>query len=333
MDGRQVMLCSEFDAVDYFVNEPGRPPAPPEKLGIYLASGLSQPGLAEQFDVILGGMHSVLDETVAVAMRPVEIGHAVIGRATGGGAWRGEKTRQWFGEVLRAGDVEGLDVSFSARRDPEDRFWHLDIRALPEDPDAAILISVTPSDNLWPPEQTDAVAERLVGLVESWVGPLELRSAAITLDRVHAGWSPWELWYGMRVNEMGPIGHEYLRGYYWWNLLTAGQLARLGGADAARRAAADAGFGVSVPATLPTAAPALVVRDPRPATAFDDTALARMKDLLAPALYPQPYGVYEGYPLRIVKDPGTAFRRVPTTELRPLLLTPEEMREGRRLYR
>ena len=52
----------------------------------------------------------------------------------------------------------------------------------------------------------------------------------------------------------------------------------------------------------PGAPATLVVRDPRPVTAFDDAALARMKELLAPALHPQPYELYEGYPLRIVKD-------------------------------
>src|SRR5207237_1010027 len=112
-------------------------------------------------------------------------------------------------------------------------------------------------------------------LVESWAGPLDLRSAAITLDRVRAGSSPWEDWYGMRVNEMGPIGRDYLCGYFWWNLLTSGQLAKLGGPDALRKDAAAAGFTVTGPS-------AVVVRDPRPATAFDDAALARMKDLLAP---------------------------------------------------
>lgn len=327
MDGRQVMLGSEFDAVDYFVNEPGRPPAPPEKVGIYLVSGLTQPGLADQLDLILRGMQAVLDETVPVPMRPTEIGHAVVGRATGGGAWRGEKTRQFFLEVLRAGQVEGMDISFWARRDPQDRFWHLAVEALPDQPETTILLSLVPSDTLWPPEQSDAVAQRLTQLVESWLGPLDLCSGAVTLDRVHAVTSPWEQWYAMRVNEMAPIGRDYLRGYYWWNLLTAGQLARLGGPEALRKAAADSGFDV----TAPLASPALVVRDPRPVTAFDDDALARMKKLLTPALYPQPFVGFEGYPLRIVKDPGTAFRRVPASEPRPLLMTAEEMREGRLL--
>src|SRR5215813_12141485 len=106
MNGRQMMLGSEFDAVNYFVNEPGRPPAPPEKLGIYLACGLAQPGLADRLDTLLGDLQAVLDETVPVPMRPAEIGHAVLGRATGGGAWHGDKTRQWVAATLAAGQVE-----------------------------------------------------------------------------------------------------------------------------------------------------------------------------------------------------------------------------------
>jgi len=326
VSGRQRMLGNEFDAVDYFVNEPGRPPAPPEKLGLYLASGLTQAGLADRLDTLLGGLQAVLDETVPAPMRPAEIGHAVLGRATGGGAWRGDRTRQWIAATLRAGEVESLGITYRAGRDPADRFWHLELQALPDDPAAVLLVSVTPSDHLWPPGDLDAVADRLVRLAESWVAPLELRSAAVTLDRVAVGASPWEQWYAMRVNEMAPIGHDHLRGYYWWNLLTAGQLAKLGGPDALRRAVAAAGFTVGVPAGARTA---IVVRDPRPVTAFDDGALARMKDLLAPALYPRPYELYDGYPLRIVKDPGTAFRRVPAGRPRPLLMTADELREGR----
>jgi len=324
--GHQMMLGSEFDAVDYFVNEPGRPPPPPEKLGVYLSSGLTQAGLADRLDTLLVGLQAVLDETVPVPMRPAEIGHAVLGRATGGGAWHGDKTRQWVAATLRAGRMESLSITYWARRDPADRFWHLELGALPEDPEAAVLVSVTPSDNLWPTGDTDAVAGRLVRLVESWAAPLALRSAAVTLDRVAVGTSPWEQWYGMRVNEMAPAAHDHLRGYYWWNLLSAGQVAKLGGPDALRRAAAGSGFAVDEP---PGAPATLVVRDPRPVTAFDDAALARMKELLAPALYPQPYELYEGYPLRIVKDPGTAFRRVSPGRGRPLLMTAEELREGR----
>jgi hypothetical protein len=44
-----------------------------------------------------------------------------------------------------------------------------------------------------------------------------------------------------------------------------------------------------------------------------------MKDLLAPALVPAEYGVYIGYPLRIVPDPGTPFRRVLPGSPHPLL--------------
>jgi hypothetical protein len=316
-----VMLDREFDAVDYFVHEPGRLPIPPEKLGIYLASRLTQSGLADHVDDILAGMQAVLDETVPVTMRPHEFAHAVVGRRTGSGAWRGEKTRQFFVDVLRAGEMEGMDISFWARRDLEDRFWNLEIQMLPDQPETALQISVTPSDNLWPAESTDMVAQRLVGLVEAWTGPLDLLTGAITLDRVAVGYSPWEQWYGINVNQVAPSAYDCLRGYYWWNLLTAGHLAKLGGPEALHDRAQRAGF----TATPPTGGQAWVVRDPAPVSAFDDDALARMKELLAPALYPQPYGTYEGYPLRIIKDPDTAFRRVPVTELRPLLLTDEEI--------
>ena len=57
-----------------------------------------------------------------------------------------------------------------------------------------------------------------------------------------------------------------------------------------------------------------------------DAAAERTLDLvmswvepLGPALPPTPFHGYDGYPLRIVPDPGTAFRRVAPGEPRPRL--------------
>jgi hypothetical protein len=323
-DRRQVMLETEFDAVDYFVHEPDRAPPPPPKLGVYLASALSQPAMAERLPGIVADMQAVLDETVAAPMRPAEIGHALAGRPTGGRAWRGDATMRWLTDALRGGEVEGIDIAFHSPDDPEDRFWHLEIQALPGDTDASIMMSLVPSDNLWPAGATDALAERLLRVVESWTEPLDLRTSAVTHDRVQAGASPWEQWYAVNIVDLAQHADTYLRGYFWANLLTAGHLDRLGGLDELRRRADGAGCAVTVLPARPSAAPAVLVRSPDPVTAFDDTRLATMKDLLTPALYPQPYTLYEGYPLRIIRDPGTAFRRVPATEPRPMLRAADE---------
>jgi hypothetical protein len=64
----------------------------------------------------------------------------------------------------------------------------------------------------------------------------------------------------------------------------------------------------------------VILRAPGPVTAFDDDRLAAMRQVLRPVLPPKPYTCYQGYPLRIVPDPGTAFRRVTPGSPFPRLL-------------
>jgi hypothetical protein len=92
-----------------------------------------------------------------------------------------------------------------------------------------------------PPAHTDAVAPRdLVELMTRWaVGPLDLLAGAVTYDRLPPHPSPYERWYGLNHRKTAARAREYLRGYYWANLLTAGQLARLGGRAALEAGAAD----------------------------------------------------------------------------------------------
>jgi hypothetical protein len=168
--------------------------------------------------------------------------------------------------------------------------------------------------DLWPPDATDAVANHVLDLVVSWAGPLDLRTAAVTYDRGGGDRSPYECWYGINGFESSPTTRERTRGYYWANLLTAGHLERLGGGDALRNRAAPHGFVVA------SAGPAVVLRAPGAITAFDDGQLAGMRRVLRPVLPTKPYICYQGYPLRIVPDEGTAFRRVPPGGPFPRLL-------------
>ena len=52
---------------------------------------------------------------------------------------------------------------------------------------------------------------------------------------------------------------------------------------------------------------------------FHHFGLGALKKVLGPALLPTPFRGYDGYPIRIVPDPGTAFRRVAADEPRPRL--------------
>ena len=67
----------------------------------------------------------------------------------------------------------------------------------------------------------------------------------------------------------------------------------------------------SLMASKPLGDRVAALRSPGPITAFADDRLAAMKEALTPVLIPRRYLMYSGYPLRILPDPGTAFRRVP----------------------
>jgi hypothetical protein len=320
-DRRQVMPQAEFDAVHYFVNTAGRAPAPPPRLGLYLDSGLGEPALAVRLGELLDGLLGLSARTVEVPMRLAAGAYALVDRpAAGTATWSGD-TLGMLVEALLTWRLEMLDVLIYG---PGDRRLTLEVRARPGNPRAALGISVTPSANLWPVSATDAMADLLLGLVRSWSSWLELRTAAVVYDCVGLASTPWELWYGVNETTMLPATREHTRGYYWANLLTAGHLAAYGGttesgiAELRRRAQA---LGLVVePVVDPdggTVKDAVVVRAPGPITAFDDDRLAAMKTLLGPVLLNRPYRFYSGYPLRIIRDPGTAFRQVPPSEPYP----------------
>jgi hypothetical protein len=308
-DLREELPQHEFDAVDYFVREPGRAPAPPPTVLAHLDSNLSQPDLADRLDRIVADMTEVLFRTTPLRMRLRNVSWVNRdGQGGGRSGWPGE-SREDFAAALRAGRVDLASVMFTAGNEDQHR-WYFQVQSHPwpeKEPDAALRLTLSSMD-LWPADATDAVAAELLDLVVSWAGPFDLRTAAITYDRGGGGvvgQSPYECWYGINTFESTPITRERVRGYYWANLLTAGHLERLGGEDALRNRAAPYGF------LMEPAGPAVVLRAPGPITAFDDDRLAAMREVLRPALPSKPYSCYQGYPLRIVPDPGTAFRRVP----------------------
>ena len=143
--------------------------------------------------------------------------------------------------------------------------------------------------------------------------------AAITYDRAQTRRTPWPQWDKVHSRDSAPATGDRLRGYFWANLLTRGHLRRLGGLDALRATAAAHGLTLEA---LPSPQ-AAILRAPGPITAFDDEQLAAMKQMLAPALIPARYLLYERYPLRIIPAPDTAFRRVPPGSRHPRLLPPE----------
>ncbi|GAA2564257.1 hypothetical protein GCM10010435_40670 [Winogradskya consettensis] len=285
------MPQAEFDAVHYFVNEPGRAPAPPEDLAVYLASTLTQPALAEQLDTLVADLRALVPGFDPVATSWASAGEAPAG-AEGG---PDDRTRA----ALRAGQVEMLQVSLA---DDMGRRLILSLVALPGDPAASLGLSIAGEDNPWP-DGPDPMAERLLQLVLRRRHEWSLTTAGITYDRSGLDRTAWERWYSAPDTLMLPAATEHVRGYFWANLLTPGHLAAYGGEFPHR--AESAGM------TVVPAGDGVLVRDPGPITAFTDDRLAAMKKLLTPVLLDRAYLSYQGYPLRIVRDPGTAFRQVP----------------------
>ncbi|WP_305783820.1 hypothetical protein [Symbioplanes lichenis] len=292
-DRRQEMPQAEFDAVHYFVHEPGRAPAPPPQPALYLAAALTQPALADRLDALVADVGALAPGCTPVATGWASAGEAPAGSPGGPGA-RAHA-------ALRAGRVEMLQVSLA---DELGRRIVLSLEALPDDPHACLGLSVTGEDDPWS-AGPDATAEALLTLVAARQREWSLTTAAVTLDRAGADRTPWELWYSAPNTVVLPAVADHVRGYYWANLLTEGHVAAYGGIGELRARAAAAGM------TVHPAGDGVVVRDPGPVTGFGDDRLAAMKELLAPVLIDRPYLSYQGYPLRIVKDPGTAFRRVP----------------------
>lgn len=303
---RPTMPESEFDAVDYFVIEPGRAPGPPPTLGIYLDSALDQPAMAAQVERIVADVHELLGRTADPVPKPQSLAFARTRGRFGGGRW-GPKAVADLLETLRAGAADQATITFTAGR--TESVAGLDWHAVPADPAAALQLSLIVSPPVWPPARVDAVAEELVTLVTSWAEPLDLLAGGVTYDRLLPTPSPYERWYGLSHRDTAPRGRDYLRGYYWANLLTAGHVARLGGLPAAT----DDIRVEELPAGR------ALIRSAHPVSRFDNRRLAAMKDLLGPTLFPAAYRTYEGYPLRIVPDEGTAHRRVEPGTPRPRL--------------
>lgn len=168
------------------------------------------------------------------------------------------------------------------------------------------------SAGLFRGEALDAAAETWARLLHAVAARPETLWGAV----FHDNWGlnqrlPYERYFRVKI-PAADTGRT-ARGYYWANLLTGQHLAALGGARAAGRRCAGLGLRFEpVPGR-----DAAVVRDGGPISALDDSRLAALRELLAPVLVTVPYRFYGGPPLRVLKDPGTAFRRIPPEISRP----------------
>ncbi|MFE0462028.1 hypothetical protein ACFW1A_22545 [Kitasatospora sp. NPDC058965] len=169
------------------------------------------------------------------------------------------------------------------------------------------------------PGGTDEVANKLPGLL----GFCAVQAGAVwgcaSLDHWpgNMGQPPTEHYSAVStdVGELQAAMHP--RGYYWANLLTTSHLSSLGGLPRVRERAAQAGIEIRAVPGLEESEGLLLLGADR-VSGFTDERLIAVKDLLDPVLLSKPYRWYAGPPLRVVKEPGTAFREIPA-DLNPML--------------
>lgn len=118
--------------------------------------------------------------------------------------------------------------------------------------------------------------------------------------------TPYYKWYGLAAFPELNENPNLVRGYHWANLLSQAS------GMVETSAPMPSSLIVEVP---PGCSGRQFVRARDPLGAFDDESLLAVKELLDPLLIPATYDFYKGPPLRIIRDPGTAWYREPTDGL------------------
>ncbi|WP_031520757.1 hypothetical protein [Streptomyces sp. NRRL F-5123] len=126
--------------------------------------------------------------------------------------------------------------------------------------------------------------------------------------------TPYETYFA--IPDGATQARTHPRGYFPRNFLTATHLDALGGAAQVAARCAELGLRYQ-PVPRGDLPPGAVVGGEEPTLHTSDATLAAVRDLLNPILIHQSYTWYAGPPLRVFKEPGTAFRRVP-----PDIVTP-----------
>ncbi|NUP53809.1 MAG: hypothetical protein HOW97_41780 [Catenulispora sp.] len=156
----------------------------------------------------------------------------------------------------------------------------------------------------------------LQGVAEGCVAALEGLAendwavwGGVTVDHGRPYFTPYESFFPIGWERGERSAAEHPRGYYWANLLTAAHVQQLGGIDAVAEYCDAHGLAV----TGYREGKAAVLRCPRGALDLGDEALGAVHRLLDPILLHEPYRWYADWPLRVFKEPGTAFRRIEPT--------------------
>ncbi|MFI0943954.1 hypothetical protein [Streptomyces sp. NPDC021020] len=227
------------------------------------------------------------------------------------GRWTQERYDRHLARLAEP-DADGAELAWNLadeERPADDRTnWHISLSVKAVEP-----------DNRWwewrlkeeaPPfagAYLDAMADaclRVLTLAGSWP---EVTWGAVLRDHFGATDDPpYEQYFALTTP--APRTALVTRGYYWANLLTSGHTDAYGGAEALRSRCEAAGARLD---PVPGRTDAVIVRSPLPLSGLDDAQLALLREALAPVTPVVPYRYYAGPPLRVLKEPGTAFRRIP----------------------
>jgi hypothetical protein len=134
----------------------------------------------------------------------------------------------------------------------------------------------------------------------------------VTWDHGYPGRTPYESYFPVSPEEASREAARHPRGYYWSNLLTGGHLEGLGGAGAVVASCRNNGLETEL-IDGESGSQAMIVRAKEPLSEFSDESLHAVHRLLDPILVHKPYKWYADWPLRIIKEPGTAFRVIDPT--------------------
>jgi hypothetical protein len=121
---------------------------------------------------------------------------------------------------------------------------------------------------------------------------------------------PYDTYFPIGYNDGELLADRHPRGYYWSNVLSAEHIRALGGLNGLTERCKALELNIDV-LSAPSDRMLVLVRSPVPVSQFTDERLAAVRDLLDPILIHRPYRWYAGPPLRVFKQPGTAFRPIP----------------------
>jgi hypothetical protein len=317
------MLRREADGVRWWVEREallGRMTGPPSLVMAWVTRGDSADA-ARQAEELAEAVERELPATGMLASRITLNGYwqdEDEGWSHDSGRWNPERYRRVLDRVARP-DGSGLDLLWEVadRRRPPSYFWSANITlhcATHFTQPGVWRWTLHTSDGLFRDEALGPAGEawaRLLRLAGGWP---QTQWGAVFHDYWQFGEGlPYERYFRLQIPPADTA--EVARGYYWANLLTEGHLAKLGGVETVAGRCAELGLGCE---PVPGRTEAVVVRAAESVATYGDDTLAALREVLRPVLREVRYVYYAGPPLRILKEPGTAFRWIPPAYQTPL---------------